>query len=486
MNLAELRARLAAILEEARALDTEAGDAAFTPEQTTRFDALMTERTDVEGRIASEERRIEARTALAASVGSGRAVVEDGDGTRNTGPYVQIRPSEPLVDVRGQFTPRALAMAPAERGTALVDEIIRNNERRIARADDQSHFERTVRQFGRRSQLWAAQLLVRSTDAYTDGFLALLSGSQLAALPEEQRAALVVGTSANGGYLLPTHLDPTIILTNSGSSNVMRRYATIKQLGPGYRTWNGVTSAGVTASWDAETTEVSDDSPTFGTQSISTFMGRAFVQASYEATEDIQGLEGDLLGLFGDARDRLEGAAHMVGAGSTTAPLGLFTAINSSSSLQTTSTTAATIGEVDIHATYRALPIRWRSNGVWVMNPLYSTAIKRLGTAVSSAYSGDLTAPVSSRILDKPVVESDDAPTTQTTTALDQEIVFADLREYVIVDKPGSAAVEFIANLFNVANNLPDGRRGWLMHWRTGGGMPNLAAGRILVDKTSA
>lgn len=483
MTLAELRARLAEINEAARAIDTEAGDAAFTDDQTERFDALVAERDTVQTRITAEERRAELR----ASLDTGRTRTEDGDGTRNA-PNVNIRRDDPLIDERGAFTARAMAMPPRQRGTALVDEVLRCNEHKISRSGDQSHFEHILRTAGRstRNHPFLAQLILRSSDDYMDGFAAMLTGTNPAMLPDAQRTALSTITSANGLYLLPTHLDPTIILTNDGSSNLMRQHATIKQLPPGYKTWTGITSAGVTASWDTELSEVSDDSPTFDDESISTFQGRAFAQASIQAIEDIVGLESDLLDLFGDARDRLEGAAHMTGAGSTTAPLGLFTAIAASASLHTVSTTAATIGEVDIHALYRALPIRWRRKGSWVLNPLYSTAIKRLGTAVSSSYSGDLTAPVSERILDHPVIESDDAPTTQTTTALDQEIVFADLSQYFIVDKIGSGGIEFVPHLFNTSDNLPDGRRGWLFHWRGGAGMPNLKAGRILVDKTSA
>jgi len=294
-----------------------------------------------------------------------------------------------------------------------------------------------------------------------------------------------VGANTNGGYLVPTHLDPTLILTNAGSANALRSAGTRKVTLTQGSVWNGATTDGVTGSWDGELVEVSDDSPTVGRQSITVYKGTAYVQASVEAFEDIANLQSDVLALFGDARDRMEGAAQATGSGSGQ-PLGLFTAINASASLRVTSTTAATIGEVDIHALYRAVPQRWRGRGTWVANSLYTLAVKRLGTAVSSAYSGDLTMPVSERWLGRPVLETDDAPATQTTTALDQEIVFADLSQFVIVDKPGSTSVEFIPHLFNTANNLPDGRRGWVMYWRTGSGMPALQAGRVLVDKTSA
>jgi hypothetical protein len=63
--------------------------------------------------------------------------------------------------------------------------------------------------------------------------------------------------------------------------------------------------------------------------------------------------------------------------------------------------------------------------------------------------------------------------------------VFADLTEYVIVDKPGSTSIEFVPIMLG-SNRLPNGTRGFYMHWRTGANMPRLNAGRLLVDKTSA
>jgi predicted phage gp36 major capsid-like protein len=60
------------------------------------------------------------------------------------------------------------------------------------------------------------------------------------------------------------------------------------------------------------------------------------------------------------------------------------------------------------------------------------------------------------------------------------------MSQYVIVDRPGDMAVEMIPHLFNTANNLPDGRRGWYATWRNGGDVTNADAFRLIVDKTSA
>ena len=161
--------------------------------------------------------------------------------------------------------------------------------------------------------------------------------------------------------------------------------------------------------------------------------------------------------------------------------------MNASTTLRITSTTAATIGEVDLDAVVEALPVRFRRNPSvrWVMAPKYGNAVKRLGTAVASTYSGDLRQAPAEQILGYYTLYTDDAPTTQTTTALDQEIVFADLSQYTIVDKPGGTSVEFVPITFG-SNGLPNGGRGWYMHWRTGADMRVLQGGRILVDKTSA
>lgn len=476
MNLDALRARLAEIHDEMRAIHTEAGDNALSDEQSTRFDTLDTERQTVQAGISREERR----AALVASIPTQPAPVDVPARTVRSesgqfGSNVQVRrdPFDVLED--RSLTGRA-------RTRALTDALLRANEDKIEGGDSQAHFERLLKRHGNQVQ-WAENLLLRSKDDYADAFTKVMQG-RAELLSNEERAAIAVGTTTQGGYLVPTHLDPTLLITNDGSSNIMRSYATVTTLVDG-KTWNGVTSAGVTASWDAELAEVSDDSPTFGTAAISVYKPQAFVGASIEAFDDINGLATDVLMLFADARDRLEGAAHMTGTGSAPVPLGLFTAINASSTLQITSSTAATIDEALLDAVVEALPVRFRRNAKFVMHPKFGHAIKRLGTAVSSTFSGDLTAPVTDRILGYGAVYTDDAPSAVTTTALDQELVFADLSQYRIVDKPGGTSIEFVPVLFG-SNGRPNGTRGWYMHWRTGAGMPVLQAGRIMLDKTSA
>jgi len=82
----------------------------------------------------------------------------------------------------------------------------------------------------------------------------------------EARTAMSL-TAANGGVLVPQFLDPTIVLTNGGSSNQVRQISDVTQITVDQ--WDGVTSAGVTAEWLAEGTEAGDATPTFVGPTIS-------------------------------------------------------------------------------------------------------------------------------------------------------------------------------------------------------------------------
>ncbi len=176
----------------------------------------------------------------------------------------------------------------------------------------------------------------------------------------------------------------------------------------------------------------------------------------------------------------------MTGTGSSQ-PFGIFTAIDATAGSELQTATAAVIAAGDLGRVYTGVPERWRSRSQWLMHPVFNMAIKNLGTAVSASYSGDLTVAPADRIYGKQVNESDDAPSTWTsTTQLENILIFGDFSNYIIVDKPGSVSIEYIPHLFNTANNLPDGRRAWYMYWRTGADSVNDAAFRLLQDKTSA
>ena len=442
-------------LDESRSLSTE-DDVAITASQS--------EITDLDAKIAAAIERE-----------SGLVAIEAATAVRASRPSLTVISKPDTTD-----TLNDRSATPQQ----LTDALTRSLEDKVESPENMAHVRKLVLRH-RGDSAWTRSLIARSTDVYESAWAKAITGG-LHRLSNEERTALSVITDANGGYLVPTHLDPSVILTNSGSSNALRAVSRVVTLTrPGDNTWNGVTSAGVTASFDATLTEVSDDTPTFGNAPIQTHKAQAFVQAAFEAEDDIAGLATEILMMFADAKDRLEGAAHCTGSGSD-APYGIFTALDANTNVELTTATAATLAKVDLDAAYQAVPVRFRGRSKWLMNPKWALEIQNLGTALSSNYSSNITEGAAPVLYGKAVIESDDAPTTATTTVRDNRIVFGDFSNYVIVDKPGSFAVDYIPNLFATANNLPDGRRGWFAHWRTGADSVNDLGFRLTQDKTSA
>ena len=299
----KLKEKVEALRSEVLALAEKPGD--LTDEETTRYDAALAEFEAARAALEAAEARAEKVAAVRSFVvPQGNAPTVE----RSAGPEVIIKRDAFAILEDRSVTGR-------DRTRALADSLLRANENKAPESrEDQAHFERLVTRHAK-DHRWAENLLARSREVYADGFAKLMTGDA-ALLDNEERAAVAIGTTTQGGYLVPTHLDPTVMLTNSGSSNVMRAAGTRKVTLTEGNVWYGVTSAGATASWDAELAEVSDDTPSFASASITCYKAQAFVQASVEAFQDIAGLQGDVLSILADAKDRLEGAAHITGSGS--------------------------------------------------------------------------------------------------------------------------------------------------------------------------
>lgn len=488
MTLKELRAKRAEAEARMKALHESAGDNAFTTEQDEEFRRLGEESQAFASQIEREEKRasfvasLEERSASApvSEIRSESGSVNEERSRPGEGVDVLIR-RDPFAVLDRSTTK---GMTPRAEERALISANLSAMEKReIGGTENEKHFERNLKRHSRDRE-WSRNILARQKDVYADGFEKYMTGNAML-LSDEERAAMAVGTNTAGGYLVPSHLDPTLIVTNAGSDNIMRSVARVVTLTEG-SVWNGVTTAGSTASWDGELVEVSDDTPSVGPVSVTVRKAQSLFQASIEATQDISGLAGDLLMLLNDSKDRLEGAAHMVGNGSTQ-PFGIFTALDANTNVEIATATAAAIAAGDLGKMWYSLAGRWRSRAEWLMNPMFNMLIKNLGTAVSASYSGDLREAPADRIYSKRVIEADDAPSSYTsTTQIENIAIFGDFSNYLIVDKPGSTSIEYIPHLFNTANNLPDGRRAWYMYWRTGADSINDLAFRLLQDKTSA
>ena len=280
------------------------------------------------------------------------------------------------------------------------------------------------------------------------------------AAKQEQRA-MAIGTDSAGGFLLPVHLDPQIMLSNAGAVDPIRQLARVVSIAT--NEWNGVSSAGVTASWDAEAAEVSDDSPTVAQPSVPTHKGAAFIAASIEAAMDTD-IGNQVAELFIDAKQRLEATAFLDGSG-TGQPTGVITALGAGQKVATA--TADALVSADVTKPILALPSRWQPNASQLANLATMTAIGAFELA-----NGGLRYPevADGRLLRKPFLEHSGMETAGTTATAgnDSVLLAGDFKQYLIADRIGTT-VEYIPHLFDTANGRPKGQRGWYMFWRTGG-----------------
>jgi HK97 family phage major capsid protein len=301
----------------------------------------------------------------------------------------------------------------------------------------------------------ARHMLLTGSEEYQEAFRAYVEDPQGMA----QRAALSL-TLANGGYLLPFVLDPTVVLTNTGSANPWRRISNVKQTTS--NTWNGVTSAGVNAAWLAEGVPVTDGSPTVGNIAITPAKAAAWVFGSYEVLEDTDFGE-QLPRLLADAKDRLEENAFAVGAGSGGVPQGVIT--GATTVITTATTLVVAVG--DVYAVQGALPPRFRNapGASWAANVAIINAFRQLDTAGGASFWTNLGKGAPETLLGAPIYESSSMSATKAVGSL--EAVFGDFGQFYVVDRIGVSLI-YEPLVKDQATALPSGNAGWFMFWRVG------------------
>jgi HK97 family phage major capsid protein len=188
----------------------------------------------------------------------------------------------------------------------------------------------------------------------------------------EAERAMSVGTSAAGGFGVPFALDPTIMLSSDGSVNPLRQLATVTPITT--NEWRGITSAGVSASFDAEAQEVSDDSPTLAQPTIAVNRADAFIPFSFEVGMDYPGFQAEIGKLLQDSKDQLEASAFTTGNGTPPNPQGVITG---ATNVVTTAGTAL-FAVADVYSTQNALPPRFSPNAAWLSSSTVANLIYRM------------------------------------------------------------------------------------------------------------
>jgi HK97 family phage major capsid protein len=314
----------------------------------------------------------------------------------------------------------------------------------------------------------ARHALVTSSPAYLRAWskMATNRGHQMttaesAALDAAENFRAMSLTDSAGGFLVPFQLDPTVIITSAGSRNDIRQAArTVVATGD---VWHGVSAAAVQWSWDAEASEVSDDTPPFAQPSIPVYKAAGFVPISIEALADEQNVAQEVGRLLAQGREDLEAVAFITGSG-TGMPTGIVTALTGTGSVVNSATTD-TFALADVYALQGALPARYRSMASWLSNNLIYNRIRQFDTAGGAGlwtHLGDGTPAV---LMGRPVLEAEAIDGTINATQDNYAAVFGDFDNYVIADRLGMT-VEFIPHLFAAANQRPTGQRGWYAYYR--------------------
>lgn len=448
--LSDMEAATEAAVTESRSALTAEEDVAFT-EARGRVDALDAELAEVAGRIDELVKLAERQKAAAAVPETIHVMTRAADASSIDRDVQTLSATEA----------RSAALATIER-QAVVD-------LNTAQLDKVEKLVRSGSLDLRGDQV-AKRLLLTENDAYRSAWMKAVTQPMPVFTAEEARALnawqefrAMSLTDASGGYGVPVLIDPTVILTAQESLNPFRQIATVKTITNDE--WRGVSSAGVTWSFDSEGAEVSDDSPTLAQPSVPTYMARGFIPYSIEIGGDYPGFANEMATLLAAGLDELESSTFATGSGSG-APTGILTALDANTNVEVALTTDGSFSATDLRKVWSALPDRAKANATWVMSADVANDISAFGSSYGADSTVDLTGTVDT-LKGRPVVISSHFPDFTGATAAQNVLVVGDFRQFYIVDRVG-LTVELIPHLLGATNGRPTGQRGWFAYKRVG------------------
>ncbi|HEX6969997.1 MAG TPA: phage major capsid protein, partial [Micromonosporaceae bacterium] len=365
------------------------------------------------------------------------------------------------------------------------DRALRTLDDRSAAGHLKSHEKDEVDRQIRVSTDIARRILVTENDDYRSAFMKLVSNPRPVLTPEETRAvqaweeyrAMSEGSTSAGGFGIPVLIDPSIILTAQESGNPFLTLC--RTVDVNTNAWKGVSSAGVTWSFDAEGTAVSDDSPSLAQPSVTVHMARGYIPYSIEVGQDYPGFADEMSRLLAAGYDELLVQKFSVGSGNGE-PRGIITALDANTNVEVLLTTAGQFGEVDLYAVWKALPQKYRRRAAWMMNVGVNNSIRRFGSAnVFHAFTESLPAEWADVLFGKQVYESAYFSDFTATTAHQNVLVVGDWSNYLIARR-GGMSVELVQHVFDTSTGRPTGQRGWFAYARIGGNSVNDLGFRLL------
>lgn len=474
-KLADARSKVSRIEDEMRELHAAAGGAELNAGQQERWDRLERGKGNAEREVKSLE---DEYRAVLAQLASRPGHTENGDGATgapdsgsrwNKGTPQFMRRINPWdgTDARGisdaNARDKALTALDMRHLTEHLDDRQREQLDRTVRAKTKYLDGSTV----------ARMILLSEDEAYRTGFQEFLTKAQPVLDADQARAmkafnefrAMSIGTDSAGGFGVPVLIDPTIILSGQGHPNDILDLARVEIITTDE--WKGVSSAGVSWSFDAEAAEVSDDSPTLAQPTVPTHKAQGFIPFSIEVGMDYPAFAAEMSRLLGEGYSELTVEKFTIGSGSGE-PTGIVTALDANTNVEVTPTTDGAFGAVDLYKLWDALPIRFRrrQTTAWMSATDVMNEVRNFGTTLGSNFTVDLTDENIPRLFGRRYYENDYMGDFTGTTGASNILILGDWQNFVIAQRAGMS-VEMVPHLLG-SNRRPNGQRGLYAWARVG------------------
>lgn len=512
MNLAELRQRLAdgtitleelrtmrsMLITELESLHAEIGDGEGTDEQRERFHALDSETRGIDPRIEQAER--DQREASEREESARREREERAERFRQW----RARGNAPAFNPGGpdsRFVDNPLALRSGEAATRALRVLDDSRDAGSAHLNDRqrAHVARLIRTAtgDLNGGIIARMILLTENPAYRSAWAKLISGRAAVLTADETEAYLryeeargmSIGVSAEGGYGVPVFIDPTIILTGGGSpTSILNMARTETITGP---SWKGVTSAGMKWKFRAEGAAATDGSPALAQPEVKAHRVDGYIPYTIEVGMDYPNFAGEMSRLLAAGyRETLVDRLTLGAGDGSNEPFGIVTALDANTNSEVATTTAGTIGAVDIYRLWAALPQRYREGEfadadsvAWMSDTTVDNAIRQLGT-VDPNFTEKLDAAGLSVLFGKRYSRNDYMADAATGTTAANLLIVGDWRYYLIAQRAGMA-VETVQHVIDTTTGTPTGERAWFAWARVGADSINDLAFRMLQNKTS-
>lgn len=465
MKLNELQAQIEARQAEIDALATLDN---ITEEQDAALGTLL----DDQRSAVAERDRLEARDAAVAEIRA-KAAFTPGVAPTFVRKAEQPAPTEVRSLTRTEARDAAMRILDTADGDLVSD-------------GNKSHLETMVRSRSVNvdGDAIARRILLTENEHYRSAFAKGVTQAQPAFTSEEAKAlsefrAASIGTDSAGGFGVPVLIDPTILITSGAADVPVLRVARIETITNDE--WKGVSSAAAAWSWDGEAGEVSDDMTTLAQPNVVAHKAQAFIPYSIEVGQDYPNFAAEMSRLLDQGYIDLMASATITGSGSS-APFGIFTALDANTNVEVVVTTDGAFGAVDIDKVWASLPERYRRNAVWLMNVDVENEIRAFGSGTAtSRFTVDQTREGISLLNGKPVLLSDSAPTFTGTTGASNILVVGDFSNYLVAQRAGMN-IELVPHLLG-SNRRPSGQRGWYAWARVGADSINDNGFRLLQNQ---